>query len=402
MVVMKSDRSRSLLPFVIFGGFLLMAAFFFSTEPEAKRSAAATPNKVSVEVISLSSTDFPVVVESYGTVQPRTQSLLVSQVSGQIISIAPEFYDGQFFKRGDTLLLIDSRDTKANVRIAEASLMDAKRVLLEEEARSAQAILDWKGLGRKTKANDLVLRKPQLLAAQASLVSAEANLDKAKLELERTRITAPFDGRVFKTMVDLGQVVSPNTQLGEIYATDAVEVRLPIRNRDLKYVNLPETYANQLSSTREFPVVSLHSDLINKQEWLGVIVRTESAIDQNSRQLHVVASIEQPFAKPEEANSSDELLVVQAPIKIGQYVTAKIRGRVITSALVIPESAIYQNTFVYVVIDGTLQRRDIDIEWQNGEQAVVVAGLEPGDRLVTTPLGQVTSGTPVNVAAESL
>lgn len=398
---MPTEQSRRLIPFAILAILLLLAAFFYSNEPQAKRTAPPPIAKMTVEAIELTHQDYPVLVQSYGTVKPRTQSLLVSQASGQITNIGSKFYDGQFFQRGDTLLQLDNRDAKANVKIAQATLIDAQRLLQEEQSRATQAEGDWKRLGRTGKANDMILRKPQLLAAKAGLVSAEANLDKAKLELDRTQIIAPYDGRVLTTLVDLGQVVSQNTQLAEIYATDAVEIRLPIRNRDLGYIDLPEQYRDQKQPAR-LPAVNLHSRLVKQQHWLGKIVRTESAIDESARQLHVVAMIDQPFAeKNNPAQPSDDtqpnVNSRPVPIKIGQYVTAEIQGRTVADVIVIPEAAIYQNSFVYLAKDDALQRRDISIEWQNGDVALIASGLSEGELLVTTPLGQVTSGTPIKL-----
>ena len=87
-----------------------------------------------------------------------------------------------------------------------------------------------------------MLRKPQLQAAQARVISAESALTKAKLDLERTAVTAPFSGRVLQQLVDIGQVVGVGAQLAEVYATDYVEVRLPVRNADLAFVDLPEQF----------------------------------------------------------------------------------------------------------------------------------------------------------------
>ncbi len=380
-------------PLVILAVLLLVALIFFSGRPEAKREVNRETAQMAVEAVTLQPQDYPVQVQSYGTVQPRTQSLLVAQVSGAITRLEPELREGSFFKKGDLLLEIDPRDASANVKIAEASLMDARQALQEEKARAQQAAIDWKRLSRDEEPNELVLRKPQLLAAESRLVSAQANLDKARLALERTRVVAPFDGRVLQKFVDLGQVVSPNSQLAEIYATDVVEVRLPIRNRDLVYIDLPETYSDAANSQDSLPDVTLRSNLISSQSWLGKVVRTEGAIDTTARQLHVVAQIDQPFA----AASNDG-----ATIKIGQYVTAMIEGRTVNGALVIPDAAVYQNSFVYLVEDNRLQRKTIDIAWQNSEEVVVAAGLEAGQRLVVTPLGQITSGTPVRVEDATL
>lgn len=268
--------------------------------------------------------------------------------------------------------------------------MDARQALAEAEARSVQAAEDWQRLGNEGEAPSLVLREPQLEAAKARVISAQSGLRKAQLDLERTKIVAPFAGRVLRKMVDVGQVVSVNTMLAEIYATDSVEIRLPLRNRDLPFIDLPESYRFAgVDPQRELPVI-ISSDLTGPSSWEARLVRTEGAIDESARQLHVIAQIADPFGK---ANES------RAPLKIGQYVTAEMPGRTVSEAIVIPNNTIYQGSYVYVVEDGTLRRKDIEVAWQDDAEAIVAAGLQVGDELVLTPLGQVTSG--IRVTTES-
>jgi RND family efflux transporter MFP subunit len=344
---------------------------------------------MTVDVTALARTSYRVKLESYGTVQPRTQSMLVAQVSGEITSINSSLRDGGFFEKGEELLSIDSRDYLADVKISEASLMDAKQSLAEQKARAVQALEDWNRMGNKGEAPDLVLRKPQLLAAEARVISAESALDKAKLRLERTRIVAPYAGRVMSKQVDLGQVVNNNSALAEVYAVDFVEIRLPIRNRDLPFIDLPEDYRFESQEENIGPQVTIYSELSGGTAWQGRVVRTESAIDDNARQLHVVAQIDDPFG--DRAHG-------KIPLKIGQYVTAELSGNLLKDALVIPNRAIYQGSYVYIVLDGVLQRRDINIAWQNQEEAIISTGLEAGDMLVLTSLGQVSSGVRVRVS----
>jgi multidrug efflux pump subunit AcrA (membrane-fusion protein) len=194
-----------------------------------------------------------------------------------------------------------------------------------------------------------------------------------------------------RKLVDIGQVVSPNTQLAEIYATDVVEIRLPLRNRDLPFIDLPESYRFGDVSRVTRSHVRIHSDLGGEYSWDAVLVRTEGAIDEVARQLHVIAQIDDPFGRDNAG---------YAPLKIGQYVTAKLAGKTVPGALVIPNTTIYQGTYVYIVEDDILRRRNIDIAWQNDDEAIVGAGLMAGDLLVTTPLGQVTSGIRVTVVGE--
>ena len=381
---------RRIWPFVVLIVSAVIIYSLFASKPQTSRRPAPSANEIAVEVLDLNPVDYQLTIESFGTVQPRTQSFLVAQVSGMVTSISDNFRDGAFLNKGDLLLQIDDRDYLADKNIAEASLAEAQRSFSEEQARADQALLDWQRLGQSGEPSDLVLRKPQLQAAKARVLSAQSALDKAQLSLERTEIFAPFDGRLIRSFVDVGQVVGNNMQVGEIYATDYVEVRLPLRDSDIPLVELPEEFREDTGDAPELPPVLFRSGFNPEDTWQGQIVRVESTIDPTARQLHVVAQIDNPFAKGQ-SNA----------IKIGQYVTAEIQGKVLSDVVVIPDAAIYQNSFVYIAEEGVLQRRDIKLEGRSGDQAIVSSGLQFGDRLVLTPMGQVTSGTRIRIDGET-
>ncbi|MBN7796345.1 efflux RND transporter periplasmic adaptor subunit [Parahaliea mediterranea] len=386
---------KKALPALVVATPLVLATLALLNPPTPERARPDRGPRLTVDTVTVSPTRYAMRISSFGTVQPRTQSTLVSQVGGEVVWVNPQFRDGGVFGAGDALLRIDPRDYEANVQIARASLLEARQVLAEEQAQSQQALADWQRLGDGGEADALVLRKPQLMAAQARVASAEAELRKAELNLERATVTAPFDGRILSTEVDLGEVLGGNTALAEIYATDYVEIRLPLANADLDYVDLPEPRAD--GGEQQRVPVTIHSSLSAGAAWEGFLVRTEGAIDDSSRQLHVVAQVDDPFQL---AGDSGPEHSGRKPLKIGEYVTASIEGRTLPGAVVIANSAIYQGSYVYVVREGLLQRREITIAWQNADSAVIASGLRAGDALVTTPLGQVTSGTPVAVTGE--
>ena len=384
---------KKLLPVIILAVLVGLAFLILRNPPQADRDTAPAGPQLKVDALELERRPYRVNLQSYGTVQPRTQSTLIAQVFGEITAINDSLRDGGFFEKGEVLLNIDQRDYLANVKIAEAALLDAKQALAQEKARAAQALEDWNRLGNEGDAPPLVLRKPQLLAAEARVVSAESALDKARLELGRTNIVAPYAGRVLRKLVDQGQVVNKNSPLAEIYAVDLVEIRLPLRNRDLSFIDLPEDYRFGNDELIDGPQVTIRSELAAGAEWQGRVVRTESAIDDRARQLHVVAQVDDPFGVHARGKT---------PLKIGQYVTAELAGRELPDALVIPGGAIYQGGYVYIAENGILQRREIDVAWQNSAEALVVSGLGAGDLLVLTPLGQVTSGVRVTVSKQPL
>lgn len=401
----SSHYKKILLPVTIIIATVILMMIIFKNPPTSNRAKPSKAPQMTVEITTLAPTTYQVMVQSFGTVKPRTQSVLFAQVSGQINYVSKQFRAGGFFEQGDVLIQLDDRDHRAEVNIAQASLMSAKQSLQEEYARVNQAKADWKRLGNDKAPNALVLRQPQYEAAKAQVLSAEAQLDKVKLSLERTSIVAPYAGRILKKNVDIGQVISSNTQLADIFAVDYVEIRLPIKNKDLPLMKLPEEYrnahetseANRIQSDKTnsdssmISNVVISSDLMGSQVWQGKIVRTESAIDEISQQLYVVAQIIRPYDG--EYNQG-------AQIKMGQYVTAEITGREVENALVIPSSAIYQGSYVYIVADGLLMRKEIQLGWQNGTESIVTQGLVAGDQLVLTSLGQVSSGTPVAIAGQ--
>jgi len=387
-------KSKNLIPLGIAVVLALVALVINFNPPEAPQRGSSSGPTLVVETESIILQDYQIVLQSYGTVQPRTSSTLVAQVGGQIISVNPNVRDGGFFDAGDVLGTIDPRDYEADVLIAGAALMDAKQALAEAEARTVQAREDWGRLGGENEEpTDLVLRLPHLESAKARVISAESMLQKARLELERTQIIAPFAGRVLRKLVDIGQVVSNNTPLAEIYATDYVEIRLPLKNHELGFIDLPERYRNtEAQESQRTGQVKIVSDLFKREVWDADLVRTEGAIDASARQLHVIAQIEDPFSSVNEG---------RAALKIGQYVTAELTGKILNDAYVIPNSTIYQGSYVYIVENDVLLRRDIEITWRNDTSSVVRSGLVHGDQLVTTPLGQVTSGVRVSIVGEA-
>lgn len=378
-----------LLPLIaLIGIFFLVIAVLISTRPKADRSFTPPDAQVSISTETLTFTPYTVHIQSYGLVQPRIQTQLTAQVGGKVDFIAESFRDGGFFEAGETLIAIEQADYLIALTAAEASYLEAEQALLEEQARAEQARLDWERSGRSGTPAPLVLRTPQVAAAKARLKAAEANLAGAKLDLSRTKITAPYNGRVLAKHVDIGNVISPNSALADIYATDAVEVKLPIRNNEIDLLQLPETYRVASQPTAELPKVTLVSDLVEQSRWEGAIVRTSGAIDADSRQIYVIAKIDDPFGAK---------AVNRTPLKIREYVTAVIEGKTLPQAIVIPNKTIYQGTYVYLYRNGQVHRQPVTVLWQNQSDAIIAEGLTEGDQLVITPLGQVASGTRVKL-----
>ncbi len=379
---------RLVLPLLVLASCVVLAIAIQKNQPQVNKVQNKTPPVLKVFTLTLTPVDYSVKVKSYGTIKPRNQSTLVSQIKGLITYASPAFVEGGFFEQGDILLKVDDRDYQVAKKIAEAALVEAKLVLLEEKARAVQAKKDWSRLGKGGKANELVLRKPQLSAANAAVSSAKARLEQTKLDLERTQVKAPYAGRLLAKQVDFGQFVNSGTQLADIYAIDYVELRIPLNSAQQAVIELPEQFRSQAQPGSRPKVIVAAKFGRQEFSWQGELVRAEGALDRDSRQLFAVARIEDPYGRNNESKPS---------LKIGQFVSATIQGKQLSQVFVIPQAAVYQGNQVILLTDGLLTRRKVQTIWRDASAYIVDRGVVAGEVLVTTPLGNVMSGTRAQV-----
>ncbi len=345
-------------------------------KPEAKKSGPKQ-SIVSVNAEQVSTKNYTVYVASNGSVTAKTNSALIAQVSGEITALSDNFANGADFKKGDLLLTIDLRNYVAAASSAQASLSQAQANLETEQANATQAKKDWQRLGYSGEPNARVLRKPQLDAATAQFNAAKASYNKAQLDLSRTKIRAPYDGSVINKNVGLGQFVSVGTLLGNIISNQGLEIELPVNQ---------EEYA-QLDFSNN-PKVVLHAELAGtKHQWQATIVRADRAFNTTTRQLNVIAEVDNMV--------SDNGL----ELKIGQYLNASIAGRIINEANVIPNSAVREGSYVFIFDDGVLRRQDISIVWQD-DNFTIVNNLSSDSLVVTTSLGGAVSGSRAKLIGE--
>lgn len=358
------------------------------------QDAQETPRQqvmIPVTASALIPQDYTVVVPTQGEVRARTESSLIPEVSGMIKDISPSFREGGFFELGEELVKLDDRDHKAAVVIAQSAVAQAATLVSEETARGAQALEDWKNLGRAGDPTPLVLRKPQLAEARARLESAQATLERAQRDEQRTTIKAPYAGRIVEKMVDVGQYVSPGRDLAKIYAVDAAEIDLPLRSDELAFLDLPEHFRGEkMPVMTDGPEVTFTAPYAGRVgEWNGQLVRVAGGIDKNSRQLYVTAQVLDPYARRNADNP---------PLKVGMFVNAKIKGRTLKNVFIIPRVAVREGDQV-LLIDGEqkLRNRTVGVIWGGQDHIVVNEGLKPGEILCTTALHYAVEGSQVKV-----
>ncbi|MFT6194891.1 MAG: RND family efflux transporter MFP subunit [Cognaticolwellia sp.] len=359
-----------------------------SPKPEKKPVIIKAPL---VEVKNIARQDVGFVIASQGNVLPSTQTQLISEVSGQITFVNEKFNIGGFFTQGEVLLSIDDINYQVALLQAQSQLDAAKAVLIEEQAKKDQAEKQWL-LTKKSlsKAPVLALRLPQLQKAKADIKAAKANVISAEVKLARTKIIIPYDAIVKEKQVDIGQYVSMGSALTTIFAVDYAEVRLPIKPRDVGFLNLPKINAKQSSSS----TVDIYTKVNGTEHhWASNLTRYEGEVDSRSRVHYVIAQIDDPYSVLSSSKHQE--------LRIGSFVNAKISGKEVKDIVTIPRDALHGANRVYLVDkDNTLHIQEINILRNDATYVYSHDTFSAGFRLVITQMQAPVEGMALRVLGE--
>ena len=363
----------------IFGAVTLLA-----TSPQLEPSSIE-PIAATVRVQEINPEPIQLTVHSQGTVVPNTESELIPEVSGRVIWKSPALVNGGFFEAGEPLLRLEDNDYRSTLARARSSLTRAEAEF--EHARFEYQRL--KSLEERQLASQSQIEN-QLRAyrvTEAALQDARAAFNQASRDLARTEIKAPFTGLVRQESVDIGQFVSRGMSVATIYAGDQAEIRLPIADRQLAFLNLPLGHRGELPLDQQ-PNVTLTAEYAGRTlSWQGKIVRTEAQIDTSSRMVHVIARV-----------SNEEQDV---PLNVGLFVNAEIEGLLVDDVVVLPRNALRNGNRVLVVdAENKLHYRSIEPLRLYRDQVLIQSGLEAGERVCVSPLQTAIEGMPVNPVAD--
>lgn len=389
-----------------FGAFQLLASM--REPPQRVSHAYAGPL---VEVIAAPLQQVQVVVEGQGTVRPDAQIDLVPQVSGIVVWKDADFKPGGTFAKGALLFRLDPRDSELAVQQAVAQVAQARYQLDLAREEAVIAAEEWERLHAGGQApTDLVLRKPQLRAAEAALQGAEARLAEARLRLERTQVYAPFAGRVRTTRVDVGQHLNAGQAIAQIYSIEKAEIVVPVPDEDLGWFTLPlpmdiapasassavsernaEGHARAFAFGREGASAVVNGAFAgHRHQWGGRVVRTEGELDPQSRMVRLVVEVEAPYG-----GIADGI----PPLTVGMFVDVAIAGRTVDGVRVLPRAALRQGDRVWAVgRDGVLRIRPAQVVRALENEVLSYIDLAPEERIVVSQLSGVTDGMQVRLA----
>ncbi len=391
---MSTLSLKDFAPALLVAASLAIAVLLVVSRPQSviEPARAIVPT---VDVAEVVLQDLRIPVQAQGTVTPHRDTTLVAEVSGRITEVSPNYNAGGYVAKGDVLARIDDRDYQAALLRARAQVETAEANMAQEKGRAEVARREWEKLdnrgSRSAEARDLYLRIPQLEQAEAQLLSAQADLRKAEDDLERTAIRAPYDALIQEKHSDLGKFVAPGTSIARVFAVDYAEVRLAIPQGRLNYLELPGVSG---FDQEQAPPVDLYTDIGGTvTHWTARLDRTEAALDERSRVLFAVARIDDPYALG---------VGNHTPLRVGTFVKANVIGKVMNELVVLPRYVVRAGNLVWVVDEqNTLRNRQVTTLRTGGDEIYISGGLQDGDLVSLTLLGDALPGMEVTIGERS-
>ncbi len=376
-----------ILVLVIIGVALLIAKRLIDTRPEAVKKPVERSLPV-VEVITAKQTEPEVSVITQGAFSAPRESTLSAQVNGEIVYVSDQFEVGGIFKKGEAILKLDDTDykttlvsTQAAESQAQAAIKDAEVALEMEKARVAQAKRDWEKLGRGKEPSALLLRKPQIAAAESRILSAKANLEQTRANvtqamrnLDRAMIKAPYDCQISMKQLDLGSLAAVGAPLCTVFELGSVEARVPITQEDAGYITV--------DGTTEVTASAMVGGKM--KEWTGVIERSENRIDPQTRSTFMIAQFEGAELPP-----------------VGMFAKIEILGGKMEPVISIPRIALIgQNKVIVINEENQVNFKEVQVSRTSDKEVFLSGGVIAGERVCVTVLNTPMEGMEVQVLAE--
>ncbi len=367
---------------VVAGGVAGMRIMALSKTPPVKEAPRVTGTLV--ETLTVRSTPWSVTVRATGTVRPRRETVIAPQVSGRVVHISSNLVAGGFFRKGDLLFTVDKADYELSVEKSRAEVAKAEYNLAQVRSRARVARKEWDRirLEKKERPNPLVLHEPQLKDARASLASAKADLARRLLDIERTRIHAPFNCRVRKKEIGLGQYVGVGTAAAVVTGTDVAEIVVPVPLHELGWLDIPR--GNRRKGSAALVSVGLNGASVT---WKGRIDRSMGEVDPKGRMARLVIAVKDPYALSAETEKR------AVDLAEGLFVDVAMTGRVVEGIIPLPSSVLRDGGNVWLMTaENHLDIRKVTVLRKERDNALIASGIGEGDRIVTTHISGASRG----------
>ena len=374
---------KYLRPLIIIGISTAIAAVLYMLG-QISPDAIQEKDPMDVNVQILTPIDYQIKIKSTGTTTPITQTVLTSEVGGEVIYRSKKFSEGSSVIIGEILAKIDDTDLQLQYKNALLQLASAEVQFAVQQAEAEIAQEAWDQVGEGVP-QELTTKKPQLKQAKAALEVAKAQVQSAEKKLNKTEITAPYTGRIQNINIDLGSTIIPGQPVGSMYTSNEIEVTLSVKDSDLQFLDIPMD-GRKLNSDQKSIVIIKSLYKGEMQEWAGNLERVDGVIDPMTRMIKLIANFKNNFIEE-----------TKPILPIGLFVEAEINGKQLEDIFMIPNSALTPNDeLLFLNQDDALEIRKVSVLTKMKNHILVKEGMKAGERVVVSKLSIATNGMLVN------
>lgn len=374
---------KYLRPLIIIGISTAIAAVLYMLG-QISPDAIQEKDPMDVNVQILTPIDYQIKIKSTGTTTPITQTVLTSEVGGEVIYRSKKFSEGSSVISGEILAKIDDTDLQLQYKNALLQLASAEVQFAVQQAEAEIAQEAWDQVGEGIP-QELATKKPQLKQAKAALEVAKAQVQSAEKKLNKTEITAPYTGRIQNINIDLGSTIIPGQPVGSMYTSNEIEVTLSVKDSDLQFLDIPMD-GRKLNPDQKSIVIIKSLYKGEMQEWAGNLERVDGVIDPMTRMIKLIANFKNNFIEE-----------TKPILPIGLFVEAEINGKQLEDIFMIPNSALTPNDeLLFLNQDDALEIRKVSVLTKMKNHILVKEGMKAGERVVVSKLSIATNGMLVN------
>ena len=390
------SRFKPLLTVIAILGVTIVVTFgLHKAKPKAEEQQSTRP-PLTVRTAEAEYKQQKVSANFRGEVRAKTEIELVTEVAGKVVDVAHDFIEGGEFKPGQTLIQIDDADYLVALKSAQANVASAQVDLDRELATADANAKQWQELQKKplSEANPLVLNKPQIDSARAMLGASQAQLAAAELAYQRTKISAPFAGRIMSKSARLGQFMPLGASIGRVFASEAMEIRIPMTDVQLAELKLEMGYSAFREDNSGLPAKVSARLGDTTHQWQGWLRSVDANIDSSTRLVFATIVVEQTLATSAKQN------VLLAP---GLFVDVELQSPEELLGIEIPRTALRRGTQVYVYDEKELRVRDVEIIYTSQDMVMIdvaTSKLDAGELVIISPVPGAYAGMPVELPKE--
>lgn len=378
---------KTLIPLVVLAVAAKIALDLYWTAPVADRGALPRVPRL-VEVVEVKPATQGPMIEAWGEVVAARTLVVSPEVEGTIVALSDRLTPGGLVRAGEELIRLDDREQRLAVAQSEAEIHQIEARIAIENGQQARARRDLQRLpGKLTESQrQLVLREPQMAELQAELAAAEAARERAMVSLSYTVIRAPFDALVTEEKVAEGAMLSAGSAPATLVAAGKFHVVVAVPVSALDWINPRSGQVLRLTQPGIWPEGSFRE---------GTVERLTAGLSETGRMAELIVAIDDPLARKPANQGKPRLL-------LGSFLRAVGEGKVVEAAVALDRAYLHDHDTVWVMTpSGRLEVRSVEVAWRGAERVLISAGLEAGDRVITTPLAVMAPGMEVRLADEA-